>query len=105
MKADEEKVRNNFRTYLKESITSISFYDKSKEVVVGKFKIEGSIELTEGDYGNGFNYSVSSWANIETFGDESSSITKPMRFNLIIKVEGDNVVAIKDNRVDIAEKH
>lgn len=104
MKADEEKVKRNLETYLKGHITSISFFNKAREVVVGKFKIEGPIVLTEGDYGDGFNYSVKSWANIETSTDENSSITKPMEFNLTIKVEGDDVTAIKNNRIDISDK-
>ena len=104
MKANEEKVKKNLETYLKEHITSISFFDKAREVVVGKFKIEGSIVLTEGDYGDGFNYSVKSWANIETSIDENSSITKPMTFNLTIKFKGDDVVAIENNRIYISDK-
>ena len=104
MKADEKKVKRNLETYLKGHITSISFFNKAREVVVGKFKIEGPIVLTEGDYGDGFNYSVKSWANIEILTDENSSITKPMEFYLTIKVEGDDVTAIKNNRIDISDK-
>lgn len=104
MKADEEKVKKNFETYLKEHITSISFFDKAREVVIGKFKIEGPIAFTEGEYGGGFNCSIKSWANIETLIDENSSITKPMEFYLTIKVEGDDVTAVKNNRIDICDK-
>ena len=104
MKADEEKVKRNLEAYLKEHITSISFFNKAREVMVGKFKIEGPIVLTEGDYGDGFNYSVKSWANIETSIDENSSITKPMTFNLTIKVKGDDVIDIENNRINISDK-
>lgn len=105
MKIDEEKVKKNFCSYLRNSITLMSFFDKSRQVLIGKFKIEGLIVLTEGDFGDGFNYSVKSWANIEVCEDDNSSLTKPMNFELVIKVEGDDVVAVKENKIYISDKY
>ena len=46
MKIDEEKVIKSFRDYLNNSINSLSFYRESKEVVIDKFKIEGTIDVS-----------------------------------------------------------
>ena len=105
MKIDEEKVKRNFCTYLKNSITIMSFFDKSRKVLIGKFKIESPIVLTKGDFGDGFNYSVKSWANIEMSEDDNSSLAKPMNFELVIKVEEDEIVAVKENKIYISDKY
>lgn len=105
MKIDEEKVKRNFSSYLRNHVTFMSFFDKSKKLLIGKFKIEGPIVLTEGDFGNGYNYSVKSWANIEILEDNNSSLTKPKNFELVIKVDGDDVIAVKENKIYIFDKY
>lgn len=104
MKIDEEKVIKSFRDYLNNSINSLSFYRESKEVVIDKFKIEGTIALTAGDYGDEFNYYVAGCANINIFLSEGSSLMAPRNFECIIKAENDEVVCIKDNRITITDK-
>ncbi len=104
---DERKVKESLETFLKSSITLMSFFHKGKKIKIEGFKIEGPLELTVRKESNtSFFYLVSSWANIGTpVNNEGSFITKPMNFNLNIEVIGDDVVAVEDNRINIADRY
>lgn len=104
MKTDEEKLKKNLHHFLMKSYSSLTFMKKEKEVVVTKLKVEGPIDLKEGDFGDGFNYFVSCWGNITMSISDNETMTKPMSFSLTILSEDDFVKAIKDNRIQIYDK-
>lgn len=58
-------------------------------------------DLTEGDYSDSFNYLVKGKGSIGILTEEMGCLTEQRTFQLSIKVEGDNVVAVKDNRIDM----
>lgn len=104
MKPDEKVVIKNLRKLLKETPSRLSFYMGSKKVKVGKLESIQIHQLTEGDFVDS-NYQAFGTMNIEillkTEDGYEYSLTEPKKFQLFIKVENDNIVSVKDDRIDI----
>ena len=101
MNISEEELKRNLHQFLMKSYSNLTFMKNGKNVVVTKLKIEGPIDLKEGDFGDGFNYFVNCWGNITLSMSDEETMTKPMYFSFTIQSEDDSVKAIKDDKVQI----
>ncbi len=108
MKPEEEKLKESFKTFLKNNLSSVQVNYKGKRQPVRQFKLESAITLeqldsTEVNSAKCFRYSVKGWANIG-LGDEDLVVIKPMNFSLTIKVNEDSVDSIQDNLIFVLDK-
>ena len=104
MKIDEEKLKKNLRNFLMGSCSSLTFRQNGNDVIVKEIKIEAPIDLKEGVYGDGFNYSVKGFGNICVSLSNGDTLTKIMAFSLTILSDDDSIKAVQDNKVEIWDK-
>lgn len=105
MLPDLEIVKKEIVALLKSATSEHSFFRKGELVKVCNWERVQVTDLIEGNYPDSFNYMVKGEGGLGILKNESDCLTEQRIFQLIIKVEGDNVTAIKDNRVEIIDKY
>ena len=101
MLTDLKIVEKEILALLKSPTSGLSFFQKGKLVEVCNWEHIQVTDLIEGDYSDSFNYVIKGKGGIGILTEEMGCLTEQRLFQLTIKVKGDDVVAIKDNRVDI----
>lgn len=99
---ERQQLITDIRNILKSS--TLTFFIKSHRAQIYKIEDIRLQSLIVGDYGNGYNCSVKGYANIGVVKEDSDCLTTPMNLDLIIKIEGEHVECVKDNRVNINSK-
>jgi hypothetical protein len=100
----EEQIKAYIKNLLKLQQPSITFFIGSKRVEVCNMKSIQIDSLITGDYGDGYNGFVRGNADIGIIVNNNDCLSNPKSFELTIKIEGDKVVDVKDNRVNLQNK-
>ena len=100
----EEQIKAYIKNLLKLQQPSITFFIGSKRVEVCNMKSIQIDSLIIGDYGDGYNGFVRGNADIGIIVNNNDCLSNPKSFELTIKIEGDKVVDVKDNRVNLQNK-
>lgn len=109
---DEERIKNLIPQFIKSHRSEISFFKKGKKINVSLFSGIHVINVTKGDYGDGFNFEAV--ITIDTVQIEG--LTCLMKASLTLKVgyechsTGINlkepqefIIEIKNNRINLLE--
>lgn len=107
MKPDEKQIQQAIVKLFKTSMSDLSFYKGSQKVEICELKNVQVRQLEEVEYGN-YNYQVYGVANIgisvKTDEDNCDCLTEHRTFKLIVQVEEDEVIAVKENRIELSMK-
>lgn len=108
MNFDEAKIQELFREFWRKNKNNMKYYYKGK--CVEPENISGfSIQLTEGDYGDGFNFSCES-INLRVQLDSHDRLCKAHFYIKVLPVQNQNddmptevITEIKDNKIYLSD--
>ena len=104
MLTDWKIVQKKILNLLKTSPNELAFFRNGKLIEVCNKEQIQITEIIEGEFFDSFNYEVKGEGGIGILTDELGCLTTHRTFKLILKVEGDDIIAIKDNRIEIIDK-